>query len=576
MSVHLNSSTTVAVIGLGAQGLVAVKNMLEEGYNVTGFDRNDYIGGIWHYCAEQRISVLPSTVVNVSRERACFTDFPFPEGTDSYPTASQIDRYLNSYADHFNLRHHLRLSTMIQSVKRDDVKAKWVLQIQPTGGRQPAEPQEFDKLIVAVGPHSTPVIPNLEGKEDFKGQILHSIAFKDPSSFNAKRVMVVGIGNTAADTATALVSHASSVFLAHRHGAAVLPRILQNGTSLDHSASYRTFGIKDTLDVYTPALSRGFVDYWTLKIIESEWGPYDPQWRLTPIPNFVHQVPTVSDTLIPALRAGKIKSVAVPKRVLGLNTVELEDGTTEDVDAIVYCTGYHPNFSFLGTHDPTVLHTTAGPQPDLLASLEAKPSALYATPILYQNIFSLTHADSLAFVGLALISFPAFLTSDLASMAVAQLWSCSPRSPTLPPTSEMYVWFQNHLQWSNSIRASSLTGRFPHLTVQNGPWLTWVQKVVGTELDEHLSLFSLKAWRFWISDRRFCGLLMNKIYSPHFYRLFDSNGRRKSWSGARVAIETVNEDVRRRLKEKRKKAGVVEDKSPIMVKVMPVDVVVAA
>ncbi|CAI7599250.1 unnamed protein product [Penicillium viridicatum] len=53
-------SPSVAVLGLGALGLVAMKNMLEEGFNVTGFDRNPYVGGLWNYNEGSTISVLQS------------------------------------------------------------------------------------------------------------------------------------------------------------------------------------------------------------------------------------------------------------------------------------------------------------------------------------------------------------------------------------------------------------------------------------------------------------------------------------------------------------------------------------
>lgn len=45
---------------LGALGLVAMKNMLEEGFRVTAFDRNPYVGGLWHYNEGGNISVLES------------------------------------------------------------------------------------------------------------------------------------------------------------------------------------------------------------------------------------------------------------------------------------------------------------------------------------------------------------------------------------------------------------------------------------------------------------------------------------------------------------------------------------
>jgi dimethylaniline monooxygenase (N-oxide forming) len=80
MASPTTDAATVAVIGLGAHGLVALKNLLEEGFNATGFDSNTYVGGLWHYTAAAEVSCLQTTHVNVSRERACFTDFAFPDG----------------------------------------------------------------------------------------------------------------------------------------------------------------------------------------------------------------------------------------------------------------------------------------------------------------------------------------------------------------------------------------------------------------------------------------------------------------------------------------------------------------
>lgn len=69
----------------GVLGLVTVKNLAEEGFNVTGFDRNGYVGGLWHFSPSDQVSILPSknrmmqytmslltciaTVVNISKQR---------------------------------------------------------------------------------------------------------------------------------------------------------------------------------------------------------------------------------------------------------------------------------------------------------------------------------------------------------------------------------------------------------------------------------------------------------------------------------------------------------------------------
>jgi cation diffusion facilitator CzcD-associated flavoprotein CzcO len=65
----MTERTTVAVVGLGASGLVALKNLKEQGFNVTGFERSDYIGGLWKYSEDDSLSVLSTTVVNISKER---------------------------------------------------------------------------------------------------------------------------------------------------------------------------------------------------------------------------------------------------------------------------------------------------------------------------------------------------------------------------------------------------------------------------------------------------------------------------------------------------------------------------
>jgi dimethylaniline monooxygenase (N-oxide forming) len=55
----------------GAAGLAALKNLTEEGFKVTGYDRNPYVGGLWKYTEDDKTSVLQSTMVNISKERVC-------------------------------------------------------------------------------------------------------------------------------------------------------------------------------------------------------------------------------------------------------------------------------------------------------------------------------------------------------------------------------------------------------------------------------------------------------------------------------------------------------------------------
>jgi dimethylaniline monooxygenase (N-oxide forming) len=537
----------VAVVGLGAQGLVTVKNLLEQGFKVTGFERNDYLGGIWHHSAKNNVSALSSTVVNISRELACFTDFPFPLGTDSYPTAAQVVQYLNNYANEFDLHPHLRLSTTVLAIDRDESSQCWFLTIQSPKS-QSSEVLPFDKLIMASGPHNKAIMPDLPGRELFKGEIIHSIAYKQPELFKGKRVLVVGASNSAADTSTSLIDIASKIYFSHRRGTLVVPRYLKDGRSLDHNLSYRNIEIKETLDRLAPRLSIKFMDKMVSRIQRKQFGTFPLEWRLDPAPSLLHQNPTVSDTLIPALIRGEIESAHAPKRVLNEHSVELEDGTVVSVDSIIFCTGYSLDYSILGKDDPT----KPSSRESTVAGADVK---LTETPRLYQNIFSLEHPSNLAFVGIALTIFPAFLLSDLSSMAIAQLWSHRPDTPSLPPQTEMENWYSEHLSYVSNLRSLSPHGKFVKYSLRSGPFLSWVEKTIGCEVATHLGFFSPKAWQLYWSDPKFSRLLCHGIWSPHVYRLFEPKrpGGRKRWDGAREAIERVNADVQVGLEERRRK-----------------------
>lgn len=529
------SLATVAVVGCGAGGLVAIKNLLEEGFDVVGFDQNDYVGGLWHYTSDAKVSCMETTIVNVSRERACFTDFPFPEGTSSFPPAAQVDKYLNHYCDNFDLRPKLRLGTTVERAEWDESQSVWRLSV---ASKQARETLSFDKLVVATGPYQIPRTPKLPNRERFEGRFIHSMQFKNPTEFCGKNVMVVGLGNTAADIATGLVNLSAKVYLGHRHGVYLLPRILNDGSSLDHSASYRMFAINDALEAAFPKLSAAFMDNFLRKTQDSHF-KLDPAWRMNnPTPSIKKQLPIVSDGLFEALRAGQIAVTHVPRHVVGPREIELEDGTKlNDIDAIIYCTGYRIDLSFMGKHDPT------------LVNLGNTTEHNYEAPLLYRNIISHSHPDTLAFIGYAAVFFPAFLVADLASMALAQLWK---HPEQLPTKQEMQRQFAKHQAWRSSIKARpNVTGKGPvPLMSESGEWLRWVQEVAGTMLNEHLSYTSLTAWKFWWQDRRLCNLLSHGLYTPHMYRLFDSHGKRKKWDGAKNAIIQVNEDVKTR-----KKAG---------------------
>ncbi|CAK7231354.1 hypothetical protein SEUCBS140593_007897 [Sporothrix eucalyptigena] len=554
-----NKNIKVAVIGAGALGLVTLKNFLEEGFDATGFERKSYVGGLWKYTLDETTSVLPSTIANISKQRGCYTDFPFPDDTPSLCASSYVDDYLQSYTDHFQLHPRIRLNTAIRSIKRDDENNKWLIAVAPAGSPDdtPTETLIFDKLVMATGTNDKPSMPKIDGLDTFTGRVLHSQAFKRPEDFTGKSVLVVGIGSTAGDTAVALVGHARKIYMAHRSGAYILPR-LHNGRSIDHGLTYNRMTIQKLLQRVAPNMAVNMFSTFAKKIQDAAFPAIvqHPEWRLWPAPSLRQTFPTVTDELVPALESGDIVSVPGLRRVVGPSSVELDPTivgdkaastssptTLDDIDVIIFCTGYVNDLG-MSLLEPRI-HPARNTNPEWLAlpGSRGKPLAR-----LYRNIFSLDYPDSLAFMGAAAFPTPAFQLYDIASMAVAQIWGTElHNTSTLPSVAEMNKHVDAQHAWIlEYARAGPV---YPQLTRQF-EWLSWADEAAGTNVESNLG-WGLQGWKFYLGNRRLYKLLTAGVYSPHLYRIFDSD-KRKKWPGAREAIERMNQQLEEELKGKSK------------------------
>jgi dimethylaniline monooxygenase (N-oxide forming) len=245
----------------------------------------------------------------------------------------------------------------------------------------------------------------------------------------------------------------------------------------------------------------------------------------------------VSDDLIPALRDGRIISVYGLRRIRGARSVELDDDSIiDDVDAIIACTGYHTSFDVL---NPSVI-SFSKPHPDVRAM-----------PNLYQNIFPLEYADSLACLNYVVLQDNAATAKELAGMAVAQIWAGKTK---LPSRDAMISQVRIHQAWFVQRCLDSPMPQYDGL-VQSHDWLRFVNIAAGTGVYEHLG-WTLQSILFFLREPSLYLLMAWGVHSPHIYRVFET-GKRKAWSGARAAILHINHESDIDLGKVKTKADVV-------------------
>jgi dimethylaniline monooxygenase (N-oxide forming) len=329
----------VCIIGAGSSGIAAAQVLHARGIDFDCFELGSEVGGNWRYENDNGLSsAYRSLHINTSRQLMEYRTFPMPESLPDYPSHWQIAEYFDAFVDHFGFRDKITFRTEVVKVEPSGAaEGRWAVTVRRRGEDGPTEPEvrHYEHVIVANGHHWDPRWPEpaFPGAESFPGEQMHAHYYKTPDRFVGKRVLVLGIGNSATDIAVESSRVAAETYLAMRRGAHVLPKYLF-GVPTDHLTDSPIARGPLRLQQLTMAaalrLSVGRV---------TDYGLPAPDHAV------LHAHPTVSDDLLTRLGHGDITVKPNIDRFEGAK-VFFVDGTAAEVDVVVYCTGYKVSFPF--------------------------------------------------------------------------------------------------------------------------------------------------------------------------------------------------------------------------------------
>ena len=321
------------LIGAGAAGLASGKALADQGIDFDWFEKGSYVGGLWQIDNDNGgAAAYRSLHLNSSRPRTEYPSYPMPQDWADYPPYHQVAEYFEDFADHFGLRERITFNTAVERVEPIDGLGENGWRVTTSDGRT----RSYQNVLIANGHHSSPKIPHFDG--EFTGESFHAHDYRDADVFAGKRVLVIGVGNSGMDIACDASRSASSVLLSTRHGVHVIPKYAL-GKPVDQLSS--------PLMAYVPfAVER--LAYET--IVRLSTGR--PQDRGLPAPD--HRLlgahPTVSAELYDRVGHGDI-AIRADVAAFDGTAVRFVDGTSDDVDLVVYATGYNISMPFL---DPEV------------------------------------------------------------------------------------------------------------------------------------------------------------------------------------------------------------------------------
>lgn len=322
----------VCVIGAGSSGIAACQVLNARGIPFECFEKGSEVGGNWRYENDNEMSsAYRSLHINTSRGLMAYRTYPMPDDYPDYPNHFQIARYFDEYVDHFALREKIRFRAEVTNAT--PVDGEWEVAIEGSGGR---EVHRYRAVLVANGHHWDPRWPEppFPGAAEFEGEQMHVHYYREQEILVGKRVLVLGIGNSATDIAVEASRIADATFLAMRRGAYVMPKYL-NGKPTDEAAS--------KVLTMMPLPVQRFVLGRMLGLTAGDMTAYGlPQ----PDHKLLEAHPTVSAELLSRLGHGDIAVKPNIARFAGGRTVRFADGSEEAIDLVIYCTGYKVSFPF--------------------------------------------------------------------------------------------------------------------------------------------------------------------------------------------------------------------------------------
>ncbi|MDJ0869583.1 MAG: NAD(P)/FAD-dependent oxidoreductase [Myxococcota bacterium] len=337
-------------MGAGMSGIAAVVKLRRAGFtDLTVYEKADRVGGTW------RENTYPGLSCDVPSRWYSFTFAPNPDWTHRFSYGPEIQAYMEKVAEEFGVIDLVRFGTPVTELVYE--APTW--RLTTASGAQ----QRYDVVIAATGILHRPVLPDIEGRDDFAGAAFHSARWDHSVSLAGKRVGVIGTGSTAAQIVGEITSRVGEMFVfqrtpqwmaplpqkrysrAWRRVLRSLPFLQKLGYHYYFQLMLRTFSAATVGDERMQArLSRQ-----CLENLEQHVADPELRAKLTPDYQAACKRLIFCSEFYPAISRENAHLVTEPIERITPTGVQTADGVTRELDVLVFATGFDPGAFILPT-----------------------------------------------------------------------------------------------------------------------------------------------------------------------------------------------------------------------------------
>ncbi len=169
--------------GSGFSGLGMGIALQKQGVDFVILEKADEIGGIW------RDNTYPGCACDIPSHMYSFSFEPKPDWTHLWSLQPEILDYLKGVTAKYGLRRYVRFNSHVERAHWDDAEMRW--HVFTDGG------QEYiaQFLISGAGALHIPLVPDIEGRDEFAGAAFHSAQWDHSVDITGKRVAVADMPN---------------------------------------------------------------------------------------------------------------------------------------------------------------------------------------------------------------------------------------------------------------------------------------------------------------------------------------------------------------------------------------------
>jgi cation diffusion facilitator CzcD-associated flavoprotein CzcO len=331
------ATRSVAVIGGGFAGVGAAVMLRRAGYHdVTVFERDERVGGVWHR------NTYPGAACDIASHLYEFSFEPNPRWSRRYAPQAEIQAYLEDIVR----RYAVQVRTGVEVTAAAWDGERWHL---TTGDGE----HEADVLIAACGQLSVPSVPPIPGLEGFQGPAFHTARWRHDVELAGRRVAVVGSGCSAIQVVPAIQPEVEHVTVYQRSPGWTLPR-------MDFAYRERTLRVFERFPVLQRldrALTMGVQELgaaamtrrpWLLPVIRAlgrlqiNRAIKDPELRrkVTPRDEIGCKRIMITDDWYPTLTRPNVELVTDRIAEVTASGVRTADGRERPADVLVLATGF--------------------------------------------------------------------------------------------------------------------------------------------------------------------------------------------------------------------------------------------